>query len=193
MKKRFRVTLNAPFTIIFSALALIALIISHFTNGASNRLVFGVYRSSFADPLTYLRFFTHVLGHESFEHYAGNIMLMLVLGPGLEERYGSVTMLKLTLSIALITGVLHFLLYPNVVLVGASGIVFMMILLSSIGNRGEQGVPLTLLLVIALYLGKEVYNGMFVNDNVSQLSHIVGGACGAAFGMLYRRGRRGSF
>ena len=39
-----------------------------------------------ADPLTWLRLFTHVLGHASWEHYAGNMMLFLLIGPMLEER-----------------------------------------------------------------------------------------------------------
>ena len=35
------------------------------------------------DPLTYVRFFTHVLGHSGYSHYMGNMLLLLLVGPGL--------------------------------------------------------------------------------------------------------------
>ncbi len=179
-----RIRYNAPFTITFSLISLIALIVNQRTGGAANRLLFGVYRSSLTDPLTYVRAFTHVLGHSSFSHYSSNIMLMLVLGPTLEERYGSATIFKFAALTALIAGVAHCIMYSNVMLLGASGIVFMMILLSSVGGAHDGTIPLTLILVAALYIGGEVMNGLFTSDDISQLSHIIGGVCGAAFGML---------
>lgn len=186
-----RIRYNAPFTITFSLISLIALIVNQRTGGAANRLLFGVYRSSLTDPLTYVRAFTHVLGHSSFSHYSGNIMLMLVLGPTLEERYGSTTILKFSALTALIAGVAHCIMYSNVMLLGASGIVFMMILLSSVGGAHDGTIPLTLILVAALYIGGEVMNGLFTSDDISQLSHIIGGVCGAAFGMLSSHSGKG--
>jgi rhomboid protease GluP len=191
MKFFRRIKYNAPFTITFALISLIALLVNQRTDGMANRLVFGVYRSGLTDPLTYVRAFTHVLGHSSFAHYSGNIMLLLVLGPTLEERYGSVTLLKLTAATALISGLVHCLMYSNVMLLGASGIVFMMILLSSVGGAGNGSIPLTLILVAALYIGGEVMNGLFTADDVSQLSHIIGGVCGAAFGMAQSRRGKG--
>lgn len=178
-----RIKYNAPFTITFALVSLVALMVDQRTGGTANRLVFGVYRSSLTDPLTYVRAFTHVLGHSSFAHYSGNIMLMLVLGPTLEERYGSTTILGLSAATALVAGLAHCLIYSNTMLLGASGIVFMMILLSSVGGAKGGAIPLTLILVAALYIGGEVMDGMFSADNVSQLSHIIGGVCGAVFGM----------
>ena len=56
------------------------------------------------------------------------------------------------------------------------------------GRRGgERGtVPLTMLLVVALYLGGEIWTGLTSRDNVSQLAHIVGGLCGLGFGFTLR-------
>ena len=42
-----------------------------------------------------------------------------------------------------------------------------------------------MLLVAALYLGQQVYNIIFVHDNVANFMHIVGGICGTAFGYIY--------
>lgn len=187
MKFLKRIRYNAPFTITFALISLLALIVNDRTGGTANRLLFGVYRAPLNDLLTYVRAFTHVLGHSSFAHYSGNITLMLVLGPTLEERYGSANIFKLSALTALVAGVAHCMLYSNVMLLGASGIVFMMILLSSVGGARDGSIPLTLILVAALYIGGEIVNGMLSRDDISQLSHIIGGVCGAVFGMAQAR------
>ena len=44
-----------------------------------------------------------------------------------------------------------------------------------------------LFLVGALYLSQQVYDILFVQDNVANFMHIVGGACGTVFGFAVRR------
>ena len=178
---------NAPTTLTFALIALGALILAHFTAGASTQKYFCVYRSSLLDPLTYLRFFTHVLGHADIAHYTNNIILMLVLGPTLEERYGSNTMLFAILLTALVAGLIQWIFFPRTALLGASGIVFMMIIMASLGGMHGGGIPLTLVFVFLVYVGREVYNGLVLADNISQLTHIAGGVCGAVLGIFLRR------
>ena len=72
-------------------------------------------------------------------------------------------------------------------LLGASGIVFMLIMLSSLAGSRNGGIPITLILVGALYLSQQVYDILFVQDNVANFMHIVGGACGTVFGFAVRR------
>ena len=43
---------------------------------------------------------------------------------------------------------------------------------------------------IALYLGQEIYSIFFVQDNVANFMHLVGGACGTAFGFAMVRKKR---
>lgn len=109
----------------------------HLSNGWTTYHLFSVYRSSLADPLLFVRLFGHVLGHASWDHFIGNMLLFLVIAPSLEERYG--------------------------------------------------GIPITLILVGALYLSQQVYDILFVQDNVANFMHIVGGACGTVFGFAVRR------
>ena len=180
---------NAPTTLTFALLAFGALVLSYFTNGASTVKFFSVYRSSLLDPLTYLRFFTHVLGHADLSHFTGNISLMLVLGPTLEERYGSRTIFITILITAFVAGLIQWLLFPKTILMGASGIVFMMIVMASLGGMRGGGIPLTLVFVMIVYVGTEVYNGLVLSDNISQLTHIVGGISGALLGIGIRQKR----
>jgi len=149
--------------------------------------LFSVYRSSIFDPLTYLRLFLHVLGHSSFSHYSGNILMILILGPMVEERYGSSNMFFLISITALTTGLMHSFLSPSTALLGASGIVFMLIFLASLAGMENNRIPLTLVLLTIIYFSQEIYQGLFSTDNISQLTHIVGGCCGVVSGILLRK------
>ena len=177
-----KISNNAPVSLTFALQALIALILHGVTDGWTTSHLFSVYRSSLADPLTWVRFFGHVLGHSGYAHYIGNIVLILVLGPNLEDRFGSWNTLWAIVVTALISGLVQFIFFPGTALLGASGIVFMMILLSSFGGVRNGTIPTTLILVAIFYLGGELWDAIFANDNVSQLTHIIGGICGTVLG-----------
>jgi rhomboid protease GluP len=188
--KKIVIRFNAPVILTFALLSLLALLLGNWTNGAATHQYFSVYRSSLSDPLTYVRFIGHVLGHADYEHYMGNMLLLLLVGPGLEEKYGSGTMVWMILVTALVTGLVHFVFFPGSALLGASGVVFMMIVLSSFTAMRRGEIPVTLILVVIFYLGGEIMDGLFKKDNISQITHIVGGLCGLIFGFTVRRGRR---
>lgn len=182
------VELSSPVTLGFAFISLIALGLSAITGGASNRALFSVYRASAADPLSYLRIFLHPLGHADFSHYANNMALFLVLGPLVEKHYGSRKLLIMLVVTALVGGLAHLLLSPNTAGLGASGLVFMLILLSAISGRSQNKLPLTLILVAIIYLGGELTDALFKKDNISQLAHITGGICGIVFGLIWKKG-----
>lgn len=163
-------------------LSLAALGLGMITQGWTTRHLFSVYRSSPLSPLFYVRLFGHVLGHSGYEHFAGNMVLLLVVGPPMEEKYGSKVLLVGIALTALISGLLQCLLFPGTALLGASGVVFMLIMLSSLAGMRAGSLPLTLILVAILYLGQEIYAAVFVRDNVAHFMHLVGGATGTAFG-----------
>ena len=188
MKKRLRY--NSPVILTFALLSLAVLGLDKLTGGASTSRLFCVYRSSLSSFFTYPRFFLHVLGHASLSHYIGNILLMLVVGPPLEERFGSRAILLSIVITALVTGIAHFILFPGTALLGASGIVFMLIVLLSMTGNSPDSIPLTMILVVVLYLGGEIVDGLLVKDNVSQLTHILGGVCGLVIGSFLYRGPR---
>ena len=188
--KKIVIRFNAPVILTFALLSLLALLLGNWTNGAATHQYFSVYRSSLSDPLTYVRFIGHVLGHADYEHYMGNMLLLLLVGPGLEEKYGSGTMVWMILVTALVTGLVHYVFFPGSALLGASGVVFMMIVLSSFTAMRRGEIPVTLILVVIFYLGGEIMDGLFKKDNISQITHIVGGLCGLIFGFTVRRGRR---
>ena len=190
MKKKLRLSFNAPAVLTFTALCVIAQLISMLTRGESNRVLFSVYRASLLDPLTWVRCFTHVLGHAGWEHLLGNIMYILILGPMIEEKYGTATTAFIMAATALVIGVINMVFFPGVMLLGASGIVFAFILIASITIREDNTIPVTFILVAVLYLGQQIWQGLFSQDNISQMAHIVGGAVGAVLGFLLGKAKQ---
>lgn len=140
---------------------------------------------SYSNPLTFLRIFSHALGHQNWNHLIGNFTLILLIGPILEEKYGSQRLLIMMLIACGVTGILNSVLFSTGLL-GASGIVFMFIILGSFTNFKSGDIPLTFILVIMLFLAKEVMDA-FQNDNISQFAHITGGICGSIFGFKSRK------
>lgn len=182
MKTNLKITLNAPVTLGFVFLSLAALAAGILTNGALTQLLFMTWHSAPLSPLTWIRLFTHVLGHSGWQHYVGNMSYILLLGPMLEEKYGSDKILMVIMITALITGLVNYLFFPASALCGASGVVFSFILLTSFANFRQGEIPLTFILVAVIFIGQQAAEGLVVRDNVSQLSHIIGGLVGAAAG-----------
>lgn len=180
---------NSPVIITFFLLSLAALLLGAATNGWTTAHLFSVYRASLRDPLFFFRLFGHVLGHAGWEHFINNMLLFLVVGPPMEEKYGSRALLVGMLGTAIISGVLQCLIFPGAALLGASGIVFMLIMLSSLSGMKNGHIPVTLLLVAALYLGQQVLSILLVQDNVANFMHIVGGVCGTVFGFKMQKRR----
>lgn len=180
---------NSPVVLTFSIICLVALLLDFLTKGWANKTLFSVYRSSFLNPFTYFRLIGHVFGHADWEHFLGNITLILVVGPLLEEKYGSWNIGVIMFSTALVTGLVHILLFPNTMLLGASGIVFAFILLSSITSIKDGSIPMTFILVAVIYIGEQIFQGLFVKSNISNLTHIVGGVLGASFGYIMNKNR----
>lgn len=187
--KKYKISLNAPVVLCFVGICVAAQILNLMTGGVSNRILFSVYRSSWLNPLTYLRCVCHVFGHSGWSHLMGNMMYILLLGPMLEEKYGSRSIAIVILITAAATGICNIILFPRVMLLGASGVVFAMILLSSITATEEHTIPLTFILVAVLYIGQQLVEGIFTADNISQMAHIVGGVVGSVFGFGMKRGK----
>lgn len=189
-KSGAKISFNSPVILGFTAICLVSLLLSMLTHGTSNNSVFSVYRSSLTDPLTYVRFFGHIFGHASWEHFINNIMYILLLGPLLEEKYGSTDMIMIIAVTALVTGLINFIFFPHIQLLGASGVVFAFILLSSFANFQNGKIPVTFILVAVIYIGQQVYDGFFTTNNVSELTHIIGGITGSVFGFVENKIKR---
>jgi len=186
MKYIKKIQYNSPVILTYALISLVSLLIGYLTGNQSTRLIFSVYRSPMTDPLMYVRLFAYVAGHANLSHYLNNFLLILLIGPMLEEKYGSRNIIIMIAITAFVTAVVNMAFF-NVALLGASGIVFMFILLSSFVNLKKNRIPITLIIIIIVYIGREIVDGIYLSDNISQLGHIIGGLCGAVLGIIINR------
>lgn len=182
IKKNITISFNSPAVLGFSFICLIAFLLGMITRGESTKILFRTYRGSLLDPMNYVRLFTHVFGHQNWAHFIGNMSYILLLGPMLEEKHSTSRIVEIILVTALVTGLVNALFFPRVALCGASGVVFAFILLTSFTSFKEGEIPLTFILVAFIFLGQQVFEGVSIRDNVSNLSHILGGIVGAICG-----------
>lgn len=174
---------NSKVTLTMFFISFFALILSKLTGGFLNDHLFSTQRGSLLNPLTYIRAFTHVLGHADWSHFTRNYMKILLLGPLIEEKYGSMLYLVMILITAFVTALINWIFKKNYRLLGASGIVFMLIVLSAFVNVTGTKIPLTLILIILFYLVDEIVN-ITEEDGVAHYGHVVGGLCGLVFGII---------
>ncbi len=183
-----RIRYNAPITLTFALLSAIVLAVDQLTGAGiipALCVVPGRAGFDFTSVLDYVRIFTHVIGHVSWEHLLSNFAIILLIGPILEEKYGSTSLFIMVLITAFVTGLLNALIFSTGLL-GASGVAFMMILLVSFTNIRNGEIPLTFILILILYLAKELISSVQANQ-ISEFAHIAGGACGSMFGFLRPR------
>ncbi len=187
MKKKLRITFNAPVVLSLVAISFMATLLNYITDGASGRMLFMTYHSPLLSPLTWVRAITHIFGHADWSHLIGNMSYLLLLGPMLEEKYKSSTLAIVVVLTALATSLVNYIFFPYIALCGASGVVFAFILLSSFTSFKDGEIPLTFILVALFFLGQQVYEGITVQDNISNTAHIVGGIVGGITGYVLNK------
>jgi GlpG protein len=136
--------------------------------------------AQFDDWKWYVSLLAYVFGDASFEKLLGNMSLLLILGPIIELKFGTQRFVWMSIITAVITGLLHTLLWDNQLL-GFSGLVFMYIVLSTLLNIRNREIPFTFILVIVLYFGMEILSSL-KETQISHFAHLFGGAMGAFWG-----------
>jgi membrane associated rhomboid family serine protease len=191
-----RIRYNAPVVLTFTFISAVILILSQTVSRSLTAHWFMVPGKAGFSPSGFrcwITLVTHVFGHANWSHFVSNFSFILLIGPILEETYGSLSLVIMIFITALVTGILNVLFFP-LGLLGASGVVFMLILLASFTNFNKGEVPLTFILVLILYLGRELLNSFGSspesNGNISQFAHVVGGFIGSLFGFFRTADRK---
>ena len=180
---------NAPVILTYFFICLIILMIDKLCKGKFIATFFTTYKNdSLLNPLTYFKLISHSLGHTDWDHLYSNFIKILLIGPLMEEKYGSINLLIAMIITSLIIGIINKLFGKGGIL-GASGVAYMLILLSSFVNMENGKIPITLTLIILFLVVDEVIK-LFrrKKDGVSHLGHITGAICGVVFGILTLKG-----
>jgi rhomboid protease GluP len=180
---------NAPLTLSYMAASFLVLVLGLISNGGKSGVLYAFTVGGELNLMSveqWFRFFSHILGHANYMHFFQNFTILLLIGPMLEEKYGIKNLIIYILITAFITGFLQTILFTSLLL-GASGIVFMFIVLASMSNFKSGEIPLTFVLIIIIYIGNEIVMAVSPADNISHYAHIMGGVCGTAFGFFSKK------
>jgi GlpG protein len=174
-----KLTFNSPFSLIYTLLS-VAVFFIFIANGSHTEF-FTLNGTVQPEKIEwYAGIIGYAFGHANFPHLLGNFTTLLLIGPLVEHHYGTKKLILISLITIIVTAVIHILFWDHRLL-GASGVVFMLIILSSlIPSKGKE-IPLTFILIVLLFLGEEIYEA-FKPSNVSRFAHITGGLLGAVFG-----------
>ena len=182
VNRKVKITFNSPVILLYVSSCFFVTILGIISKGNITEKFFMTYHSSLKNPLTYFRFLTHIFGHGDWEHFMGNASYLLLIGPMLEEKYGSKNILMIIGITAIITGIVNYIFFWNVSLCGASGIVFALILLASFTDFKIGEIPLTFILIAIIFIGQQIYEGITLKSDISYVTHVVGGLTGALVG-----------
>jgi len=177
---------NAPVTFSFSLICVIVMLLDQYVFPGFVGAYLSAPGADFnpTSPAHYFAVILYIFGHESWTHLSNNFLFLLLLGPILEEKYAPKPFLMMLLTTAIVTGIFNILL-KQPPLVGASSLVFMMIMLVSFARTKPGDVPVGFILIFVLFLLAELTRGaQNTNPAISNLAHIIGGVCGTIFGFL---------
>lgn len=180
---------NAPVILTYFFICLVILIIDKLSHGKFSETFFTTYKNdSLLNPLTYFKLISHSLGHADWDHLYSNFIKILLIGPLIEEKYGSINLLIAMVLTSLTIGIVNKLLGKGGIL-GASGIAYMLIILSSFANMENGKIPITLTLIILFFVVDEVIKLLRrKKDGISHLGHVTGAICGIVLGILFMNG-----
>jgi len=181
---KIRIKYNAPVSL---TLIILSAIVLFFNINVNNYIISdwftvdGNVTFNYSDPFSYIKFLTHILGHTDISHFMGNAIYLILLGPILEEKYKSRTLLTLIIITAVISSGIN-VLFVDTYMLGASGVVYLFIVLVSFTNIEKGEFPLSVVVVLAFYVYKEISREDA--GHISVVTHLVGAIVGLLFGLI---------
>mmetsp|Transcript_8770 Transcript_8770/g.18093 ORF Transcript_8770/g.18093 Transcript_8770/m.18093 type:complete len:211 (+) Transcript_8770:24-656(+) len=193
---RVQLTFSAPVLLTLCLLSGALLFSAKFSHEAMSLLPLSYYRW---DRLTanHLRLLSWPLAHTGFPHFFHNYKMILLLGAPVEGHFGSRIMAWLCFLTSVVCALFHWCMTTNKALMGASGILYMLIGLHTVSGAGGveivgKGVkvPVTFVLVCVMFLAEEVWLVGTRDDQVSHLTHVVGGVVGVVWGYRWNNKKK---
>lgn len=185
-----RITVEAPVVITFCFLCVVVHVLQKVVWTGLNTFLAVPHTFRLLSVMQVPRLFTHVIAHDgSISHIKNNMVHLLLVGPSAEHVYGSTTMLLVIALVAVTSAAAHILVgSPHTHQLGASGVVFAVILLNSLMAAVSGTIPLSFILTAALWVSDEVYKFFFGRDGVSHHAHLTGAIVGTVVAYYIRGG-----
>ncbi|MBQ6029095.1 MAG: rhomboid family intramembrane serine protease [Treponema sp.] len=184
LHKKFSYSFNYA-TIIVVAVNVLAFVLTGSGRNRNFQYTFGLQPVLFLKARYYWQLFTYMFMHGSWSHLLGNMICLLFFGLYIERQLGSKEFLLFYSICGVFCGAVSLAVYLffgfyGVLLVGASGAVYAVLLLfavifprSTVFIMGMVPVPAPIL--VAIYAGIAVFEQAFgMNQGVAHMTHLSG-------------------
>ena len=184
LHKKFSYSFNYA-TLIIVAVNVAAFILTGSGRNANFQYLFGLQPVLFTRAHYYWQLLTYMFMHGSWSHLLGNMIGLLFFGLYIERQLGSKEFLLFYLLCGILCGAASLAIYLaagfyGVLLVGASGAVYAVLLLfavifprSTVFIMGIVPAPAPIL--VAIYAGIAVFEQVFgMNQGVAHMTHLSG-------------------
>lgn len=179
-----------PYNFYYATIILVVLNVLVFIFTGSGRdygmtMKYGLQPLLFVRGHFYWQIFSYMFMHGSWTHLLGNMFFLLFLGTACEKQIGSNEFLLFYILCGILCGAISLGIYVltgtlGVVLVGASGAVYSVLLLMSVIFPNFRVfiygiIPVNLPILVLIYAGLSIYNEIFrQNQGVAHLTHLSG-------------------
>jgi GlpG protein len=123
----------------------------------------------------------HIFGHSSWSHFLGNVVYIAMLGPSVEETFGSIPLMIMTLLSAVFIGIVS-VIFKNPCY-GLSSIAYMWVILNTFQINNSKKIPLTSIILLVIFVLPEVIAMFVKSDNIGHQNHVLGAIFGLVFGI----------
>lgn len=191
LHKKFSYSFNYT-SLIIVALNVVAFVLTGGGRNMNLQYLFGLQPILFVKGHYFWQLLTYMFMHGSWSHLLGNMIGLLFFGIYIEKQMGSKEFLLFYLLCGLFCGGVSLALYAffgywQVLLVGASGAIYAVLLLfavifprSTVFIMGMIPVPAPIL--VAIYAGIAVFEQFFgMNQSVAHMTHLSGFAAAWIF------------
>lgn len=123
----------------------------------------------------------HIFGHSGWDHFLGNVIYIAMLGPSVEDKFGTIPLAIITILSALIIGTISVI--SNTPCYGLSSVAYMWVILNTFQSDESEGLPITSIILLFVFVLPEAIAIFTKTDNIAHQNHVLGAICGLGFGI----------
>lgn len=184
-KLNLKFSYDAPVSQSFVLISLVIFILDFFVLNLKlnqNYLLTPTPVFSIRDPLVILRTIIYIFGETDKVYLFTNLLFIILIGPVMEERYGSVIIGIMFFVAAFVTGSMSAC-FCKVAYRGCSSVVFMLLLLNAMMFFTKKTISATSITMVVLFICREFF---IANPNgvVGTLIILAGGLAGSLFAFI---------
>lgn len=157
MLNKFRLTFNSPAIMTYIFICTVALGLHIYTGGATDDWIFSIYGTRELSLPLIARLFLHICGYTDLHTLVAEMVVLLAIGPMIEEKFMSRKVVSVMIAVALVTSIPVFFPFTGAHLMGGRGVIAALLVLGSFTGDKDGSTPFSFLVIMAALISYEGY------------------------------------